>query len=79
MQLDFPLERLKRKNLIYDEGRFIEEVNQLLKKGLLHKLEVSPEFLALITSDYLGHLKEDKILSHKLQSVHGDGWKRLGG
>ena len=60
MQLDFPIQRLKRKSIIYDENRFIDDVNILLKKGLAHQIEISCDLLSIVTEDFLETQEEIK-------------------
>ncbi len=60
MQLDFPIERLKRKSLIYDENRFQEDINIILKKGLVHQIEISSDYISLIAQEFLDEQEEKK-------------------
>ena len=53
MQFDFPIKRLKRKSIIYDENRFIEDISIVLKKGLVHKIEVTSELMEIIVQDFM--------------------------
>jgi len=60
MQLDFPIERLKRKSIIYDENRFIEDMNIVLKKGLVHQIDIAPDFISIITQDFIDEIEDKK-------------------
>jgi len=48
LQNEFSIKRLKRKSYIYDEDRFIEEFNKLIKKALTYKLYLNDEFILAI-------------------------------
>lgn len=61
MQLDFPIQRLKRKSIIYDENRFIDDINILLKKGLAHQIEISSDLLSIVTDDFLESQENIKV------------------
>ena len=60
MQLDFPIKRLKRKSIIYDENRFIEDINIVLKKGLVHQIDITPDFISIITQDFIDEIEDKK-------------------
>ena len=65
LQLDFPIKRLKRKTLIYDESRFIDDMKILLKKGFSHGVEISSKLLELITDEFLEEQEEIKAKRKK--------------
>lgn len=60
MQLDFPIQRLKRKSIIYDENRFIEDINIVLKKGLVHQIDITAKFISIIAQDFIDELENEK-------------------
>ena len=53
LQSEFSIKRLKVKSYIYDEEKFIEEFNNLIKKALTHRVYLDEEFISLITKEAL--------------------------
>ncbi|WP_151028958.1 hypothetical protein [Aliarcobacter cibarius] len=45
MQLDFPLERLKRKISIYDENKFQDEFVKLIRKAIVNNLPMDSTYI----------------------------------
>ena len=60
LQLDTPLQRVKRKSYIYDLDKFIQETQTLLKKGIAHHIGIVPQLLSNITFEFLKELEKQE-------------------
>ncbi len=57
MQLDAPLERIKKRSYVYDLDKFSDEICVILKKGVIHRVGVFPELLSDITEHFLDEME----------------------
>ena len=69
LQSEFSIKRLKRKSNIYNEDKFIEEFNKLIKKALMYHIFISPEFLSAITQNYMDEAQKQKEIYKKSQQA----------
>jgi len=65
LQNEFSIKRLKRKSYIYDEDRFIEEFNKLIKKALTYKLYLNDEFILAIAKRCLDDYEDKEERARK--------------
>ena len=69
LQSEFSIQRLKRRSTIYDEDSFIEEFNKLIKKALMYRIFISPEFLSAIAQNYMDEAQKQKEIYKKAQEA----------
>jgi len=62
MQYSAPLQRIRLKTIIYDENRFIDDLNNLMKKAMTHQLDISSEFLTIVSDELI---KNENIKKQK--------------
>jgi len=60
LQNEFSIKRVKQKSSIYDENRFIDEFNNLIKKALTYHIYIDSDFVASITQAYLQKIENKK-------------------
>lgn len=59
LQSEFSIKRLQTNSYLYDEDKFIEEFNKLIKKALTHQVYIDSEFISNLVENYFLD-KEDK-------------------